>query len=48
MTKRLLIIDNASNCLDLALRAKLAGWTVKWYDKTRPDGSPRLAGRGPT
>lgn len=46
MSKRLLIIDNASNCLDMAMRAVLAGWTVKWYDKPRPDGTPRLAGRG--
>jgi phosphoribosylamine---glycine ligase len=44
--KRLLIIDNASNCLDMALRAQLAGWDVRWYDKPRPDGSPRLAGMG--
>ena len=44
--KRLLIIDNASNCLDMAMRAKMAGWTVKWYDKTRDNGTPRLAGRG--
>ena len=46
MSKRLLIIDNASNCLDMAMRAQLAGWQVRWYDKTRPDGTPRLAGRG--
>ena len=44
--KRLLIIDNASNCLDMALRAQLAGWDVRWYDKPRPDGAPRLAGMG--
>jgi phosphoribosylamine--glycine ligase len=30
----------------MALRAKIAGWTVKWYDKTREDGTRRLAGRG--
>ena len=46
MSKRLLIIDNASNCLDMALRAKNAGWQVKWFDKARPDGTPRLAGMG--
>lgn len=44
--KRLLIIDNASNCLDMAMRAKLAGWDVRWYDKPRTDGLPRLAGQG--
>lgn len=46
MSKRLLIIDNASNCLDMAMRAQMAGWTVKWWDKPRADGQPRLAGRG--
>lgn len=44
--KRLLIIDNSSNCLDMAMRAKLAGWQVKWFDKSRSDGQPRLAGKG--
>lgn len=46
MSKRLLIIDNASNCLDMALRAQLAGWQVKWFDRTRDDGTPRYAGKG--
>lgn len=46
MSKRLLILDTSSNCLDMALRAKLAGWQIKWYDKPRPDGGPRLAGTG--
>jgi phosphoribosylamine--glycine ligase len=46
MSKRLLIIDNASNCLDMAMRAKLAGWDVKWWDKPRADGMPRRAGEG--
>ena len=46
MSKRLLIIDTSSNCLDMALRAKMAGWAVKWYDKPRADGGPRLAGTG--
>lgn len=46
MSKRLLLIDNASNCLDLALRAQRAGWDVRWWDKPRADGSPRLAGTG--
>ena len=46
MSKRLLIIDNASNCLDMALRAQNAGWQVKWFDRARPDGLPRLAGKG--
>lgn len=46
MSKRLLIIDTSSNCLDMAMRAKLAGWQVKWYDRPRPDGGPRLAGMG--
>lgn len=30
----------------MALRAKLAGWQVKWYDAPRKDGTPRLAGKG--
>lgn len=46
MSKRLLIIDNASNCLDMAMRAQLSGWTVKWWDAPRKDGTPRLAGTG--
>ena len=46
MSRRLLILDTSSNCLDMALRAKMAGWTVKWYDKPRADGGPRLAGTG--
>ena len=46
MSKRLLIIDNSSNCLDMAIRARLSGWQVKWYDKPRQDGLPRLAGLG--
>ncbi len=44
--KRLLILDNASNCLDMAMRAQLAGWDVRWWDKPRQDGTMRLAGRG--
>lgn len=46
MSKRLLILDTSSNCLDMAMRAKMAGWQVKWYDRPRPDGTPRLAGKG--
>lgn len=46
MSKRLLILDCASNCLDMAMRAQMAGWMVKYYDRPRADGSPRLAGRG--
>lgn len=46
MTKRLLILDVASNCLDMAMRAQLSGWTVKWWDKPRADGTPRRAGEG--
>ena len=46
MSKRLLIIDNASNCLDMAIRARISGWDVQWYDRPRPDGSPRRAGEG--
>jgi phosphoribosylamine--glycine ligase len=30
----------------MALRAQLAGWQVKWFDKARNDGQPRLAGTG--
>ena len=44
--KRLLIIDNASNCLDMAMRARLAGWQVRWYDAPRRDGTQRMAGVG--
>lgn len=44
--KRLLILDTTSNCLDMAMRAQMAGWKVKWYDKPRADGQPRLAGVG--
>jgi len=46
MTKRLLILDNASNCLDMAMRAQMAGWTVKWWDKPHEDGTFRRAGEG--
>ena len=46
MSKRLLILDTSSNCLDMTLRAKMAGWSCKWYDKPRADGGPRLAGTG--
>lgn len=46
MSKRLLILDNASNCLDMVMRAQLAGWTVKWWDRQRSDGTPRMAGHG--
>ena len=46
MSKRLLLIDPASNCLDMALRAQNAGWDVKWYDAPRKDGTPRLSGKG--
>ena len=46
MSKRLLLIDTTSNVLDLAMRAKAAGWTVKWYDRPRQGGLPRLAGTG--
>ena len=46
MSKRLLILDNASNCLDMALRSQLAGWDVRWWDKPRSYGLPRLAGTG--
>ena len=46
MSKRLLIIDNASNCLDMAMRAQLAGWDVRWWDRPRADGTPRRAGEG--
>lgn len=44
--KRLLILDNASNCLDMAMRAQLSGWDVRWWDRPLADGSPRLAGTG--
>lgn len=46
MSKRLLIIDNESNALDIAMRAQWAGWKVKWYDKARKDGTQRQAGLG--
>jgi len=46
MTKRLLILDDGSNCLDMVLRARAAGWTVKWWDRPRKDGSVKLSGHG--
>ena len=46
MSKRILILDDGSNCLDMAMRAQLAGWTVKWWDKPHKDGNPKLSGRG--
>jgi len=46
VTRRLLIIDVGSNGLDVAMRAKRAGWELRWWDKARKDGSPRRAGEG--
>ena len=42
MSKRLLIIDGGGFCLDLAMRAQLAGWDVRWWDHLEP----RLCGAG--
>ena len=39
MSKRLLLIDPASNCLDMALRAQNAGWDVKGDAPTYGFGS---------
>ena len=43
---KILVIDVASNALDLCLRWQEQGHDVKWYDKPRSDGTPRRAGEG--
>lgn len=43
---RILILDTASNCLDLAMRCQIAGHTVIWWDKPQGNGEPRRAGEG--
>jgi phosphoribosylamine--glycine ligase len=43
---KILVIDVASNALDLCQRWQAAGHEVKWYDKPRADGGVRRAGEG--
>lgn len=43
---KILLIDLGSNFLDFAMRCQDAGHEVVWWDKTRKDGSLRMAGRG--
>ena len=43
---RVLCIDTFSNALDLLMRAQAAGHSVKWYDKSKKDGSRPTAGNG--
>lgn len=43
---KVLFIDTASNCLDLAMRCQAFGHEVRWFDKKRKDGSDRQAGEG--
>ena len=45
--KRLLIIAAEGLCVtDMAMRAKMAGWTVKAYTKPRKGGEQDISGRG--
>ena len=46
MSKRLLILDDGSNCLDMVIRARAAGWKVKWWDRPGKDGTVKLCGTG--
>jgi len=43
---RIVILDTASNCLDLAMRCQIAGHKVIWWDKPMSNGKPRRAGEG--
>jgi len=43
---KILVVDVASNALDLCLRWQAQGHSVKWYDRPRDDGTPRHAGEG--
>jgi len=43
---RVLFIDTASNCLDLAMRCQRHGHDVVWFESLRADGTKRRAGDG--
>lgn len=43
---KILVLDVASNALDLCLRWQQEGHEVKWWDKPRDNGDRRLAGDG--
>ena len=44
--KRLLILDDGANCLDMAMRARDAGWSVKWWVKPFKNGDNCRVGEG--
>ena len=44
--KRLLILDGGGFCLDMVLRAQLAGWDCRWWDRPYDGGEPRCSGDG--
>ena len=44
--KRLLVLDDGSNCLDMILRARRAGWEVRWWSRTTPNGHGECVGNG--
>lgn len=46
MSRRLLIIEPESQCLDFAMRCQEYGWSVLWYDRPHKDGRIRMAGKG--
>jgi phosphoribosylamine--glycine ligase len=43
---KVLAIDCGSNFLDFLMRCQNYGHQVKWFDRKRKDGTPRLAGKG--
>ena len=43
---RVLCIDASSNCLDWLMRCQRWGHDIRWWDRRRDNGEPRLAGRG--
>ncbi len=43
---KILLLDTCSNLLDFGMRCQMYGHEVKWWDKTRKDGSLRRAGEG--
>lgn len=43
---RVLCIDTGSNCLDWLIRCRDFGHDVRWWDRTRENGTPRRAGEG--
>lgn len=46
MSKRLLVIDEESNAIDLCMRCQWDGWDVKMWDKPYKNGDVRRAGEG--